>query len=778
MKKVFYTFGNHMHWIDMEWMWGPGTLENSTKEMLDLVEKNNLNGAINFDAIGYEYLAWKYPETFKRLKKAIEDGKIEIAAGTYTQPYPLFIGEESNIQQIVVGIKTCERLFGVRPKLFWEEEFYFFPQLPQILLQSGYDVYSFFFQETWHTPYVPKFYEPTFIWQGKDGSEIAALAFTDLCVHQWPEHLKKSIDTSLKDESEPVVIQWLELLNSPKWMCRAELIEKEMKKLQELFEFEPIRPSEILAIRKPQKRIYFKSFELYHGLSIGKNGNTLQVERRKIENKLLDAQALAATAYVNNLSPQWSEYPSWEIEEAQRFLMISQAHDIDECEGFCGDIGKTYLKTAQEIIDPVIKRYMDMFSKMANKRFEICVFNPLPWERKGYAKLQEAEEIVAIDRMPALSICGINASHYEEIPVEVSEDCIEIYWHDAKYKVFPSGIIRTELNGKDYEFNRLFCADHKVERVSPLGFKRILPDLVEVRALTKIGPYSCDQRIYFGELNDWIEIEVQIELLERPKPGYAGGLMVEIQGNDQIRNLRYDYPFGVEEGLPSVEHYRYYPKGSWMTSEKFFEKIVNHFASFRFVQILTEGAKFSFLHKGNHGFIRDGSKLYCVLYLYDPWDEENFAKKVGTKYGFSFDQKKDPLKMAQEFNRPMIGKTVVGEEQGFDCLQAFKIIGDVQMSALYIEDGSVILRLWNPKEENQKIQILPKFQCKEARKTNLLGEEIEPLSGELELKPFEITTLKYTPVSRAEENLDKFRYVWSEYQKKGWIPNEDLSDKK
>lgn len=777
-KRILYTFGNHMHWIDMEWMWGLGTLENSVIEMLRLVEKNNLKGAINFDAIGYEYLAWKHPETFQRLKKAIEEGKIEIAAGTYTQPYPIFIGEESNIQQIIFGVRTCERLFGVRPKLFWEEEFYFFPQLPQIMLQAGYEVYCFFFQETWHTPYVPKFQQPTVLWQGRDGSKIAAITFTDLCVHQWPEDLEKSIKDSLESDSQPILIQWLELLNSPKWMCRAELIESELNKLQDFFEFEPVKPSDVITFRKPEKTVSFKLADLYHGLSIGKNGNTLQIERRKVEHSLLDAQALATIAYLNGLSPQWLDYPSWEFEEAQRLLMISQAHDIDECEGFCGDVGKIYLRTALEFIESVLKRYMKTFSKIMNSKYEICVFNPLPWERKGYAKLQETNEIAAINEIPALSICAVNKSNQPEIHVQIREENIEVFWRGTRYEILPTAVIRTKLESNIYELNKLCCAGYEPQIIDPAIFRRLLPDLVEICLRTRIGPYLCDQRIKFGELNSWIEVEAEIQLLEKPKPGYVGALMVELHTGEELRNVRYDYPFGVEEALPSIEHYRYYPKGSWMTSEKFFEKIKNHFASLRFVQLLSDHTNLLFLHVGNHGFIRDGSKVYCVLYLYDPWDEENFARKVKTRYGFSFDDQKDPLKLAQEFNRPMIAETIVGEQQGTNCFQPFKIFGNIQMSALYVQDNSIIVRLWNPKEENQKIEILPNFPYTKVKKTNLLGEEIEELEKELILKPFEIVTLKYELPIRIEQNLDDFRYVWSKYQKKRWIDSENFPHEK
>lgn len=764
-KAVFYTFGNHMHWIDMEWMWGPGTLKNSVEEMLKLVGKG-LKGAINFDAVGYEYLAWKHPETFQKLKEAIEDGKIEIAAGTYTQPYPLFIGEESNIQQIIFGIKACERLFGVRPKLFWEEEFYFFPQLPQILRQAGYEVYNFFFQETWHTPRVPKSSDPTFIWEGKDGTRIDAIAFTDLCVHQWPEDLEKSLSTASQDEQEPVLIQWLELMDSPKWMCRAELIEAQFEKMKERFDFKPIKPSEIVSLKKPSKVLSFRSFEVYHGLSIGKNGGVLQIERRNVENDLLDAQTLATVAYLYGLSPQWADYPAWEFEEAQRLLMISQAHDIDECEGFCGDIGKVYLRTARSLVQPVIDRYMKLFAKNVDRTFDLCVFNALPWKRNGYARLEETHEFVEVQSADALSISGIKKTRSTQIDAQLSDGTVKIRWHNAEYGVLPNGIIKTQLNGRSYKLNELRCEDFTVESLQQPILKRHLPSLAEVDVKLRIGPYQCEQSILFGELNDWIEIETRIELLEKPKPGYRGALMLELNAGNGLNQLCYDYPFGIEKGLPEIKHYRYYPKGSWMTSEKFFETIENHFAALRFVQLETNEMNLLFLHSGSHGFVRDGSRVFCVLYLYDPWDEENYARTVKTRYAFSPFNKENPLKLAQEFNRPMRATVVQSSDRGRPIFQPFEIDGNIQLSAIYVDAGSVVLRIWNPHETHEKVRILPKFEVAKIKKTNLLGDEEKEVGSELILRPFEIVTLRFEVPKRIEKNLDEYRYVWSEFQKK------------
>ncbi|MCX7924701.1 MAG: hypothetical protein N2554_02695, partial [Fimbriimonadales bacterium] len=87
----------------------------------------------------------------------------QIAGASYGQPYGLFHGGESNIRQRVYGVRAVMRLLGVRPRAFWEEEFDFFPQLPQMLRGVGYEYACLFYQWTWHTPYMP-FEDAPAIW--------------------------------------------------------------------------------------------------------------------------------------------------------------------------------------------------------------------------------------------------------------------------------------------------------------------------------------------------------------------------------------------------------------------------------------------------------------------------------------------------------------------------------------------------------------------------------------------------------------------------------------
>ncbi|MCX7926473.1 MAG: hypothetical protein N2554_11790, partial [Fimbriimonadales bacterium] len=162
-KPLYYTFGNHMHWVDMEWLWGYSVLPDSARDMLRFCHETGAKGNLNFDAVGYERLAAEAPDVLEELKQALAQGQIEIVGASYGQPYGLFHGGESNIRQRVYGVRAVMRLLGVRPRVFWEEEFDFFPQLPQMLRGVGYEYACLFYQWTWHTPYMP-FEDAPAIW--------------------------------------------------------------------------------------------------------------------------------------------------------------------------------------------------------------------------------------------------------------------------------------------------------------------------------------------------------------------------------------------------------------------------------------------------------------------------------------------------------------------------------------------------------------------------------------------------------------------------------------
>src|SRR5512138_3606667 len=78
---VYYTFGNHMHWVDMEPLWGYRALPDSVRDMLAYAAASGARGNVNFDAVAYEKLAAEAPDALAELRRAVASGQIEVVGG-------------------------------------------------------------------------------------------------------------------------------------------------------------------------------------------------------------------------------------------------------------------------------------------------------------------------------------------------------------------------------------------------------------------------------------------------------------------------------------------------------------------------------------------------------------------------------------------------------------------------------------------------------------------------------------------------------------------------
>ena len=331
--------------------------------MLRVCAATGARGHINFDSIAYEKLAVESPETLTRLRAALASGQIEVVGGSYGQPYGLFHGGESNVRQLLYGLRTVRRLLDVEPITFWEEEFYFFPQLPQLLVSAGYQYAALFFKETWHTPSVPMEESQVLLWEGLDGSQLLTISRNGLNVRQWPEEfarLRSRLPDYLDQMPSPLILQWLELMPSRDWMCRSEVILPEIQKLLHddsyCIRFAGIAEYLDMARERAVVRQYTLG-DVFHGMSIGKNGDLFRRLSRRAENSLLAAESLAAMlGLLGRPYAYWDVYPTWELEEAWRELLAAQHHDNEECEGLCGHVGRYSYERSLSLTGGVLER--------------------------------------------------------------------------------------------------------------------------------------------------------------------------------------------------------------------------------------------------------------------------------------------------------------------------------------------------------------------------------------------------------------------------------------
>jgi alpha-mannosidase len=677
-SPLYYTFGNHMHWVDMEWLWGYSTLSGSVDDMLRFCQETGVKGHINFDGIGYEKLAVQNPETLTRLKHAVMAGTIEIVGASYGQPYGLFHGGESNMRQRLYGARTIKRLFDTWPRTFWEEEFDFFPQLPQMLRSAGFNYACLFFQWTWHTPSVPKENAPAIWWESPDGSRLLTAPRNDLNLHQWPEEFAGLLKSpELHTRPLPCLVQWLELMPSPDWMCRSELLLPHMHQLLEHpdFDVRPVLLPEFLELARPfaETRRY-RLDEVFHGTSLGKNGDLFRRFSHRAEQLVLSAESISAMAgFFGRPYPSWDVYPTWELEEAWRELLSAQHHDNEECEGLCGYIGQRSFERSLSLSRYIIERTINNIARRTpGSGDRMVVYNPLGWDRPALVDDPSSGKSIFLPTVPALGYIVIEPEdHFAVhcgIKVREDPDSVTLERDSLSVTVDRSRGVITQVTGVDFPEGVLpegaCLADLCMTRHGKIDHFTGVE--VSITGLPRSPHIQVSRRGHEGaELTvtisiaaelDAIDVHYKAQNLPRPDPWFSSALHTTLTVNMVEPELVHDHPYGVSSIKPAGSFTRKYPTGDWMTSHQVFETIENPFTALQFLDLQDGKRGLLCLHDGSQAFQLKGALIRQILTMYDAWDEDYFVSDLDSRVRFvphGDINNATRWRMAQEFLRPV-----------------------------------------------------------------------------------------------------------------------------
>jgi alpha-mannosidase len=732
------------------------------------------------------------------------------------------------VRQLVMGVLVCEKLFGVRPVTWWEEEFDFFPQLPQILRQCGFEYGCLFFQWTWHTPHIPIERVSRARWRGLDGSEILVAPKTGLCLHQWPEDFEKGLrHEAVEQITDPLIIQWLELLPTPDWMCRAELIAPRMKEIasQPEFDIRYVTLSEFLSMATGEEPLLAYTLDdVFHGMSIGKNGDVVRTLSKQAENQLLSAETVAlVSGMLGRPYAQWDVYPEWELRQAWRDLLLAQHHDVDECEGLCGDVGKLYYRNSLELSRLVLERNLKHIAARVSGDAELVVFNPLGWSVSGCAtatvpadRVKPAIQDDAGRTLPVqtLSSDGENAlicfpvqevpsvgyracrfvdddvRHTPQVTTVQDADAVELRNPQIQVRIDRrTGVIaslRSPASGaefvrEDVPLNALHLpfgdrVYRSQEGVQSVQVEQAGPVLASAVVEGMVGEVVWFRsKLCLHALSPHVEVETYLRFLQRPEPSMMRSLQTDIAARLERTEIWHDHPFAVTPIRAEGVYRKKYPTGDWMTSPQFFEEVVNPFTGLNFV-LLTDGTRgLQYLHAGNQGFLRDGDIVRNILFMYDAWDEENWVREVTLRYAYrpwdNVPARHVLLREAIAFNRPPMA---VYRDKAVDAvlppsMSFVQVEGDVVLSAFYREGEWCVLRAYEVNGAHTRARFTFFGAVEQAERVNMLLREPSPLPVEgstvsVAFRPHEIVTLRLL-LEKARKQyrpLDDYRNVWVE----------------
>jgi len=385
----------HSH-IDAAWLWTfDETIEvfhDTCETILKHMEKHPDFCFCQSSAQYYKWLEERYPETFEKVKKRVEEGRWEIVGGTWIESDGNLPSGESFVRQYLYGKRYFKEKFGVDVKIAWmPDSFGYAWTLPQIMRKCGME---FFLTQkmNWNDATVFPCY--IFKWTAPDGSSILT--------HQ-------TVGTYSEPVTEGSMLQQMNTLNSRQQLDNLLVLfgrgdhgggvtQDMIERAQEFAQGKkPVKGRfttakeyfSIIAKKTEVKRIPEIKDELYLQYHRGTYTTQAQVKKnnRKAESLLETAEKFSTLARRYGYA-----YPSKELREAWEKLLLNQFHDVlpgSSIPQVYEDSEKHFesiFNTANRII---LKSLRTTAAKIetAGEGKSLLVFNPLSWSRNDVVEV-------------------------------------------------------------------------------------------------------------------------------------------------------------------------------------------------------------------------------------------------------------------------------------------------------------------------------------------------------------------------------------------------------
>jgi len=334
----------------------------------------------------YDYLAEYNKDVLSGIKSKLASypDRFGIGSCTYGQPLSQFINEESNIRQIGYALRTTKKHFDFKPTIYLMSEHAMHSQIPQII--SGFE----FEGAIMRTHFMMYGYNPTYKesfgwWVGMDGSRIPTVPTYE---GEGAEFFKTTVDnwiltrypgTDAKESLQDYRNQFSHI--NPLLATRADdsgLREEELVREYEgnpLFRW--ILLEELLDLYpKPSAEFVTKPDDFKVRMPWGYCGNLIWNTSRKAEVQLLTAERLAAFEFLNKgLNREDLLHKAWEN------LLVAQHHDI-QIVGLTDDADR-YLTASLAASEDALNSSLGWAASQMSAfgKQQVTIFNPVSWER-------------------------------------------------------------------------------------------------------------------------------------------------------------------------------------------------------------------------------------------------------------------------------------------------------------------------------------------------------------------------------------------------------------
>ena len=404
MGKNFYCGNSH---IDVMWLWPLKETERKvgrTYNTLVTLMEEYPDYIFNFSQVPlFKYLEKNYPETFKKVKEYIKDGRVEPVGGTWVENDTNLVSGESMVRQCLYGQRYMRDVLGADVRVgYIPDVFGYSYALPQIYKKAGLDYFlttKLSWQDTNRFPY------DIFWWEGVDGTKILTYlprqyvdAMDDLDAH------KKVTDAyrdRLKCSDYLALIGWGDGGGGP----TRESIEA-IRRLDNIPGFQKGEWSRVhdffdnVASKSQNLPVY--NDELYFEYHRGTYTNWGQIKKnnRKSELGLHDAELLSVLA-----KPLGVKYPKEEMVADWEKVLLNQFHDCIPGDSIT-EVYTDSIKDYDEIkasIKTIIDNALKTLAENADTEGEgtpVFVFNTLSHDRFDIVEMEWSgdENVIVCDK--------------------------------------------------------------------------------------------------------------------------------------------------------------------------------------------------------------------------------------------------------------------------------------------------------------------------------------------------------------------------------------------
>ncbi len=359
--------------------------ENILEEALRLLQNPKFRFCLEQTFLPKE-MEERNPPLFRRLKKMVKAGKLEIADGQYLMADTMLPSGEVLIRDILVGKRYCQEKFGIEVPVAWAaDSFGMNAQLPQIYKKAGYKWLAF------RRGARADIKESEFLWKGLDG--------TTILTHWFPLGYRAGLDIDKWEESFAELSKFASTPNTL-MPCGSGSLPPQSEITQAANDWNQTHPGIEMKIATPRE--FFqnldssqKKFEVIEGElyddelvdvfpQVCSSRTWIVQSARGCERLLITTEVFATIAWLLG-----ADYPTNELGGAWEKALFIAFHDIitgcgvDEIYHEVKEIF-AFLKTN---LNQTLTQSLNYITEKINTGGQgIVVFNPLPWLTKNWVE--------------------------------------------------------------------------------------------------------------------------------------------------------------------------------------------------------------------------------------------------------------------------------------------------------------------------------------------------------------------------------------------------------